>query len=216
MRKIFWCGTLLAIAITGAAYWTGVYAGRHPETLLGQCTEIISRGSFCPRGCADPVPGCEDSDLSPVEEPQAVVDQLPDQPEPIDLFQGGSEAVLAPPASVTALSAPELSLPVADSDEDCYKAMSLCEEHESEQLKLMPYAGDDNLPGLELCFLPFKLFGFIDIAGLIPRNEAKHPVNVPIKEEVQSSLGERPRPTVDTTEFRPTDAKRGQLGKVPF
>jgi hypothetical protein len=199
MRKFFWCGTFLTLAAMTAVYWAGVYAGRHPESVLGLCTGIVYQGAGCLRGCQGDSANLDYDEASAPEEPQPVVDALPDQPEPIVLDKNTPplqlEVFSAPPVPV---SGAEMVLPtMIDGEDDGFKTMPPCADEEPNVPEVMPYATEED--------------------------QAGKPTVQPTAVSKPSTMLLRPNheegglwPKVDTTEFRPTDAKRGEFGRIPF
>jgi hypothetical protein len=268
MRKLFWCSTILTVVTATFTYWTGVYAGRHPESLLGMCTGIVYDGRGCSCSCSAWDSASEDSELSAPEEPQAVPVTLPDQPEPIVLDQDLRKAESEWSAQWLNSSKPGLSpASAADAEVGC-PVMPPCAD-ETNLPSLMPYATDEDAanPGKTAWSGPFfdeQCTGANEEADTILQDQeplppcpkcqktkccpAQPPKSAPLPAGAQEEQehgapdkdtagsvrpNQRPKPStellrrqpsqegamapkVDTTEFRPSDARRGEFDKVPF
>lgn len=220
MRRIVYLGLLCSTACAGVVYLVGSHACRHPNCLLARCCGIA--------------PGAEDEHNLHGEQAACA----PDEPRPINL-----NALLPDPAQLTSdwqLSEPINLLPPLDSpnsvkqeaagkqlrcavpetvvpaaaiqfadEAECFRLMPHCET--AERLSVMPQPegtaeSELNQDGSE---------EQEDQQG-VSSDDSKA-----IEERLQRILrsylqGGEGRPGIDTLEFRPSDAKKGEFDRIPF
>jgi hypothetical protein len=234
MRKLFYAGAFLTVTAALAVYLATAYASRHPDSFVATGTALACKigtqynpafrigQALTSGGCrsceSQDCPDNEEETFSIPEEPQPVTDSLPPDGTPvapeetIDVIQQqriASEKIEAA-SIVDSDSASQLasegSAPVVsetlDGNDDCWRTMPTCPEDEEGLPAIMPYATVREEVDLD-------------------RSNVKKGTNVRRKRATGEQLipeqeGRHPRSNVDTSEFRPSDAKKGEFDRIPF
>jgi hypothetical protein len=227
MKKWFWCGVAAAVAAAGGVYAVAAYVQRHPDGLPARCTVVALRmGAVCnpvlragrgilEEACEAPGttaagPGqcglvepeyrgdaesCEDGyrplPACPDEDATDFVTQFCRQHCDAGPVQGGEEAcepVLGgKPLTCRETEPTTRAHPVSCPEGPC-----------------CPYLGG---------IVPQVRVGTGEVRELLPPPRCVPAAPKPCGKEDQPT---RPTQGVDTTEFRPSDAKKGEFDRIPF
>jgi hypothetical protein len=154
MRKSLWFGSLLGGSVAAATVIALSYFGSHPSALIARTGGLLPRvigQSADDVGVDCGVEMCAPDEPCPASE-------LPEQPEPIIVYQNGREAVSDPagpvpqtrPEQSIAETTSQAEIPGCEFEEECYRVMPRCAEESGDSQSFMPYATEaDTLRALK-------------------------------------------------------------------